>query len=185
MNYYISDLHVGHFNVIRFDNRPFQSVDEMDKTIISNWNNVVTEEDTVYILGDVSWYKEQQTIEFLEKLKGKKVLVKGNHDRISPRISKCFERICDYLDIADNGTRVIMSHYPMPFWNGQFRDSVHLYGHVHNSHQWNIMESWLKEARELQDIPMRAYNVGCMMEYMNYTPQTLEKIIQGGSPYKK
>ena len=63
------------------------------------------------------------------------------------------------------------------FWDGQFRDSVHLYGHVHNSQQWNIAENFYAETRALQAIPMRAYNVGCMMSYMDYGPRTLEEII--------
>jgi hypothetical protein len=80
--------------------------------------------------------------------------------------------------------KVVMSHYPILFWNGQFRDTVHLYGHVHNSHQWNMCESWIDEARQLQAIPMRMYNVGCMMPWMNYTPRTLEEIIKGYEQYK-
>ncbi len=60
-----------------------------------------------------------------------------------------------------------------------FRDSVHLYGHVHNSHQWNFCKSWQKELQQLQDIPMRMFNVGCMMEYIDYTPRTLQEIVGG------
>ena len=52
MNFYISDLHIGYENVIRFDNRPFANADEMNDTIFSNWNSRVTRDDTVYILGD-------------------------------------------------------------------------------------------------------------------------------------
>lgn len=176
-NFYISDTHFGHFNVIRFDNLPFNTTEEMDETIIKNWNDRVSDEDVVYILGDFSWYKEEKTLEILKELKGKKVLIKGNHDKISPKVARQFIKIADYLDINDNGTRVIMSHYPMPFWNGQFRDSVHLYGHVHTSHQWHMFESWMKESRQLQDIPMRAYNVGYMMDYMKFGPQTLDNIL--------
>ena len=81
--------------------------------------------------------------------------------------------------IKDNGTKVILSHYPTPFWNGQFRDSVHLYGHVHNTHQWNMMESWKKELQQLQDLPARIYNVGVMMDYIQYYPRTLDEILKG------
>lgn len=174
--FYISDTHFGHAHIIRYDNRPFMNATEMEEAIIERWNEVVSDKDTVYILGDFSWYKEEQTLGILNRLSGKKVLVKGNHDRISPRVAKKFVKVCDYLEIKDNGRKVVMSHYPMPFWNGQFRDSVHLYGHVHNSHQWNVCESLCRELRQLQDIPMRMYNVGCMMEWINYTPCTLDEI---------
>ena len=58
MNRYISDLHLGNANVIKFDNRPFESLEEMHKTIITNWNRVVNQNDTVYILGDFCWETE-------------------------------------------------------------------------------------------------------------------------------
>lgn len=174
--FYISDTHFGHTHIIRYDNRPFMNATEMEETIIKRWNEIVGDKDTVYILGDFSWYKEAQTLDILNRLTGQKVLIKGNHDRISPKVAKKFVKVCDYLEIKDNGRKVILSHYPMPFWNGQFRDSVHLYGHVHNSHQWNVCESLCRELRHLQDIPMRMYNVGCMMEWINYTPRTLDEI---------
>lgn len=177
MNYYIADTHFGHKNIIRYDNRPFDSIKEMDETLIERWNKTVSENDVVYILGDLSWYDEDRTLKILDALNGRKVLIKGNHDKVSVKISSRFFRICDYLEIKDNNTKVILSHYPMPFWNGQFRDSIHLYGHVHNSHQWNICESLKRELKQLQDIPMRMYNVGCMMKWMDYTPRTLDEIL--------
>lgn len=178
MNFYIADTHFGHANIIRYDNRPFDNVSQMDEALIDRWNETVTDDDTVYILGDFSWYKEDVTIEILDSLAGHKVLIKGNHDRISPAVAKRFDKICDYLEITDDKERVIMSHYPMPFWNGQFRNTVHLYGHVHNSHQYNFCESWRRELKQIQDIPMRMFNVGCMMEWIDYTPRTLKEITQ-------
>lgn len=180
--FYISDLHFGHFNIIRYDNRPFRTVEEMDNILIENWNKTVSNDDTVYILGDISWHDESKTVEIFKQLNGVKVLIKGNHDNIKrdSELSKCFASIRDYAELyLDKKRKVIVSHYPIPFWNGQFRDAVHLYGHVHNSHQWNIFENWMNELRQLQDIPMRAYNVGCMMQWMEFTPRTLEEIIEG------
>lgn len=183
--FYISDLHFGHSNIIRYDHRPYKNANEMDQDLIKKWNDAVSDEDTVYILGDISWHNEDKTVEIFKQLKGRKILIKGNHDYISNVLAKCFDRIVDYAEINDNGTKVVVSHYPMPFWNGQFRDTVHLYGHVHNSHQWNICESWIEEARQLQAIPMRMYNVGCMMDWMGYTPRTLNEIIEKYNNYKK
>lgn len=177
MNYYIADTHFGHRNVIKFDSRPFDSMDEMEKIIINNWNSVVNDEDVVYVLGDFSWYKEEKTLEILDMLNGKKVLIMGNHDRISPAVAKKFSSRVTYLEINDGEDRVVMSHYPMPFWNGQFRNTVHLYGHVHNSYQQKYLEKVKAEIRYVQNIPMRMYNVGCMMPYMEYRPKTLKEIL--------
>ena len=74
-NFYISDYHFGHSNIIKFDKRPFYSVDEMDRKMIENWNNVVGQDDTVYILGDFCWDTEDRWIEILNQLNGKKVLI--------------------------------------------------------------------------------------------------------------
>ena len=84
MNRYISDLHLGHANVIRFDNRPFENLEDMHKKIITNWNEVTDKDDTVFILGDFCWETEQGWEKYLKELSGKKVLIQGNHDIKSP-----------------------------------------------------------------------------------------------------
>lgn len=84
MKYYISDLHLFHENAIAFDPRPFASLQEMHDTILKNWNDRVTNGDMVYILGDVSMRgKKEELIAFVAQLKGRKVLIKGNHDDVS------------------------------------------------------------------------------------------------------
>ena len=84
MKYYISDLHLFHENAIRFDQRPFESVQQMHDTILKNWNDRVMNGDYVYILGDVSMRgKNEDLIAFVARLKGRKVLIRGNHDDVS------------------------------------------------------------------------------------------------------
>ena len=80
MNYYISDLHIGHDNAIKYDGRPFADINEMNNTIIANWNDRVQHDDTVYILGDFIWGKENEWQPIVEMLSGNKVLIRGNHD---------------------------------------------------------------------------------------------------------
>lgn len=80
--FYISDLHLGHKNILAFDNRPFFSLEEMTETIISNWNSVVSKNDSVYVLGDMFWNNAEIPI-VLPRLNGVKYLIKGNHDRIN------------------------------------------------------------------------------------------------------
>lgn len=82
-NYYIADLHLGHANIIRFDNRPFADLTEMHDTILNNWNSRVTGNDTVYVIGDFIWAKESEWPFYLGPLAGNKVLITGNHDPFS------------------------------------------------------------------------------------------------------
>ena len=79
-NYYISDLHLGHGNVIRFDGRPFGDAAEMEQALIANWNSRVERDDTVYILGDFIWGKEPEWRRLVPLFTGNKVLIRGNHD---------------------------------------------------------------------------------------------------------
>ena len=80
MDYFISDLHMGHKNVLSFDQRAFKTIEGHDSTLIENWNNTVTTDDTVYLLGDISWYSANKTKEIMQQLPGKKVWILGNHD---------------------------------------------------------------------------------------------------------
>ena len=118
MIYYISDTHFGHKRVINFDQRPFLNTEEMESILIANWNNKVTNQDTVYILGDFCFGKEPEWLRLLNQLKGKKVLIKGNHDlkNMSSLLKNKFQDIKDYKeidDILDNeNVKVILSHYP-------------------------------------------------------------------------
>lgn len=178
MNYFISDTHFGHFNIIRFDNRPFTTLEEMDYKLIENWNSTVNKDDTIYILGDFSWYKADKTAEILKQLKGHKRLIKGNHDKFlhNAECKKQFDSVVDYDEITIDNKKVILSHYPITFFNGHYHNTIHLYGHVHNSHEWNFVESIKRQLLEM-DIPCSMYNVGAMISYMGYTPRTLEEII--------
>lgn len=162
MNYYLSDTHFGHFNCIRLCNRPFKSVDEMDNAMIENWNRKVTDKDTVYFLGDFSWYDKQKTESIIKQLNGKKIFILGNHDRsVNENLQLTVKK---YLEIEDEGKKVILFHYPILEWNGFYRDSIHLYGHVHNSNKILKIKN--------------AYNVSA--DVLDFEPKTLKEIIKKG-----
>ena len=189
MNYYIADTHFGHENILRHNAnngaRHFSSIEEYNNLLITNWNNVITPSDNVYILGDFSWLYAQDTLKILKELKGAKFLVKGNHCRFAKdgACKKEFQGIYDYKQIEDNGRVVILSHYPIMMWNGQHRGAIHLFGHVHNSIENDLYQDYLKNLNDYyknkrENFNARAYNVGCMMPHMNYTPRTLDEIIK-------
>ena len=179
---YISDLHFGHSNIIRLDRRPFETVEEMDRELVKRWNDVVDKDDQVYVLGDMFWKKADEAIPILKELKGNKFLVRGNHDRVGDRnFDKCFARITDYTEVKDEGRHVILCHYPIPCFKNHFYGSFHLYGHVHNSFEWNMMEHDKYLMEELYTKPCQMFNVGVMMPWMDYTPRTLDEIIAANS----
>lgn len=165
MIYYIADMHFGHKNVLRFDNRPFADTELMDEVLIHNWNERVTDEDTVYVLGDAFWKNEESSVKIIQRLNGHKHLIRGNHDRVHGRLRFHWESIEQYAEINDGNTLVIMSHYPIMFYKNQHYGSVMLYGHVHNTREWQLVEKWKHEQWDM-GIPSRLINVGCMMDYM-------------------
>ena len=161
-------------NVIRFDNRPFTSVEEMDSELIRRWNSKVGAKDVVYILGDISWYNDEKTTEIMNQLNGRKILIKGNHDRVHGQVRHCFEEITDYKEIKLDGNHIVLCHYPIVFFNRHHYGSYMFYGHVHNSHEWNMTENYKFELQEL-DIKCNMFNVGTMI--WNYEPVTFEEIV--------
>ena len=191
MTYYISDLHFGHKNILSFDNRPFKNIEEHDKALIDKWNEVVGIDDDVWILGDFSWHNATKTIEIFEQLNGNKHLCIGNHDKKllkNKDVRDLFVEIVDYKEIQiSNECGVVLSHYPIPCFNNHYYGWYHLYGHVHNSFEWNMMERIKYEMESLYDKDCHMYNVGCMMAYMAYRPRTLEEIIRvyATVPFKK
>lgn len=176
MIFYFSDTHFGHKNILRFDNRPFADTDTMDAVLIRNWNERVTDNDTVYFLGDFSWRNEADSIAILKKLKGHIRLIRGNHDHNQGKLRSEFESVSAYEEIDDSGRYVVLCHYPIPFYNRQHYGAVMLYGHVHNTREWQYICKWQKELWD-DGIPSRLINVGCMTPYMNYTPRTLDELL--------
>lgn len=182
VTYYIADLHFGHSNILSFDNRMFPSIEVHDAELVTRWNEVVSPDDTVWILGDVSWYGPQRTTEILGELNGTKNLVTGNHDKRMIRsrdVRDCFAEIVPYKEIElEGGGGIVLCHYPIPCFNNHYYGWFHLYGHVHNSFEWNMMKHAKYQMEALYNTPCRMYNVGCMLPYMNYTPRTLAEIAE-------
>ena len=188
MNYYISDLHLFHKNITKegtnFDNRPFDTLNEMHTVIKTNWNSIVTNADHVYICGDVTWKENEEAISFISTLKGAKHLIIGNHDKLKDqRFKQLFVEIVPYKQIKDmvdgKEYNIVLSHFPIAFWYRQHREkTVHLYGHLHNTKEETLYQDFVKKINEVQKIKCIAKNVGCMMPYINYTPRTIEEILQ-------
>jgi calcineurin-like phosphoesterase family protein len=138
MEYISSDLHFGHKNILKFcpATRPFENIDQMDEAMITEWNASVRPEDTVYILGDISYREPSHTAKIFSRLNGKKILIAGNHDEkaLKQKIFRdCFEEIHNYLEIQRDKRKIVMFHYPIAEWNQMHRGSIHFYGHLHGN----------------------------------------------------
>lgn len=197
MKYYISDLHFYHKDLLtEMDNRPFQTVEEMHDFMIRAWNEKVNKRDEVFILGDISFGTAVETNEILDNLNGKLFLIRGNHDNRFLKKSEFrverFEWVKDYYEGNDNKRKVILSHYPLLCYNGQYRTNeagvpktFMLYGHVHDSHDQRLVEEFVRITRERvifdregkkKNIPCNLLNCFCM--YSEYKPLSLDEWIE-------
>ena len=176
--YYTADLHLGHVNVIRHCDRPFVSVEEMDETLIRNWNSRVHKNDTVYIVGDLFFRNRCPCESYLDELKGRKHLVIGNHDSSWMKKTNWpgyFESVNGLITMKDNGRLVTMCHYPMMTWPDSRHDSYMVFGHIHNSTAagfWPLIRANL-----------RMLNAG--VDINGFVPVTLEEMIQNNDRFKE
>ena len=129
-----ADTHFGHANIIKYCQRPFSSVEEMDEAIISRWNAVVKPKDTIYHLGDFTLKKSAN--EYLDKLNGKILFIPGSHDYWLKKVDLNkykgkLEILPLYKTIKICGEKVTLCHYPMSSWDSSFYGSIHFHGHSH------------------------------------------------------
>lgn len=170
--YYIADMHFGHKNIMKHSRRPFDTVEEMDQTILSNINSTITNNDTLYILGDVAM-DTKIAISYLKRMKGRKILVEGNHDKklvnaLRREGGNVVDGIHKYMEIKDNGRKVILFHYPIAEWNGFFHNSYHVFGHIHNNNKNPVYDYMLKQKN--------AFNAG--VDETDFMPRTLDELIE-------
>ncbi len=159
----IADTHFGHKNVIKYGNRPFNNVEEMDQRLIELWNSVVSKDDLVYLLGDFTLARKIDTIKSLvSKLNGRKILIMGNHDTRKPKdyIECGFEVATRRAMMVEPG--VILMHEPFADASLIAPNYIYFFGHVHN------------KKTLMDDYP----NCMCVsVERINYRPIDLDKCI--------
>ena len=176
MNLYTSDLHFGHENVIRFDDRPFSDIEEMDRTLIELWNARVRNEDTVYIVGDFCYRNKRPAAWYLKQLKGRKILIFGNHDiglMKDPEALSFFEETDKMMHVSDQGEQICLCHYPLAEWNKYHRGSWHIYGHIHNRREDTY---YFMRNRD------HALNAGCMIN--GYMPVSFRELVQNNERFR-
>jgi calcineurin-like phosphoesterase family protein len=146
--YIIGDTHFNHDKVIDYENRPFKNIKEMNKKLIKNWNKTISNKDIVYHLGDFAWGNKREVKKIVGKLKGYKVLIKGNHDR---QYDNGWWHNVGFDDVIHGGIILdnfyLLSHEPM-YINSNM-PYVNIHGHMHS----NRMEgkSYYNVSVELND----------------------------------
>lgn len=196
MRYYIADCHFfgGTLNE-KMDRRGFSGEEEMNEYMIMQWNKKVRPRDEVVILGDFSMAKGEKTNAVLQRLHGRLYLIEGNHDYYlsDPAFDKNrFVWIKPYGEMRDAKRKVVLCHYPVFCYNGQYRKDEQgnpktymLYGHVHDSLDERLVTSFQEQTRKTErtdfktgrkiQIPCNMINCFCM--YSDYEPLTLDEWI--------
>ena len=178
MVYYIADTHFGHEKIIDACKRPFASVKEMNHTLVQNWNMTVGNSDTVYVLGDLFYGCRIDTVlYYLCQLNGRKILIKGNHD--DDWLQRCavaeqmFMEISSFMQIEDDGRKLILSHRPIPTFHGN-ENECHIHGHIHNRtdvDEWPVLKQ-------------NPFILNAGVEINGYTPVSMEKLISNNQKWK-
>lgn len=170
MIYFTSDLHFYHKNVIKYCDRPFESVEIMNEQLIKNWNKCVKANDEIYILGDFSFKGATLTNEVLEKLNGRKYLIKGNHDEFTSKENfdtSHFEYMKEYVKLRYQNEVFILCHYPFLEWDMRYKGSYNLHGHSHNNKEYNLNN---------QENKIKRFDVG--VDANDFTPISIDYIIE-------
>lgn len=179
-----ADTHFHHTNIIKYCNRPFKDVSEMDFVLVKNWNSVVGKDDIVYFLGDFCFGSATNVMKLLDVLNGTIHFIYGNHDRAisdfrrlmqtDEEIRRKYENKIKFLGFYNkvyiDNQMVILIHYAMRVWEASHYGSYQLYGHSHGS---------------LPDNP-NALQMDVGVDCHNYTPITFEKVkeIMAGKTFK-
>jgi calcineurin-like phosphoesterase family protein len=189
--FFTSDWHLGHDKAIGYDQRPFQGLHQMHETLVTRYNATVPDSGICYFLGDMG-NKTEDIKKVVNRLKGMKVLILGNHDKGMTTMYNCgFDAVMYSSSIYIGDHLVTMSHCPLlgvyredtsnmknkivENWHGETRPNsrkfslkdegqFHLHGHIHSSKLKTIS----------QKILGKQYDIGVTAN--NYTPVSLSAI---------
>lgn len=173
--WFTSDPHFGHQNIIKFCNRPWKTVEEMNEGLIANWNSVVKDDDIVFDLGDFAFAPNSKWKEILGRLRGHHYLILGNHDDSrwpGDKIMELFESVhYQMLLKIDDKYKVILNHYPFLCYAGTYRNPEDCVIQLH-VHEYPGATG--KDIERLQYRFPYQYDVG--VDNNNYTPVSWDKI---------
>ena len=169
--WFTADTHFGHKNIIRYCQRPFVDVEEMNRVLIENWNNVVNEDDIVFHLGDFSVGGAVEWTNLLDQLHGRIFLIIGNHDmnNVNQGFMHRFIDVKMQMLISVGNQRLYLNHYPFLCYGGSYRNTWQLFGHVHTSQNQTGLDG-----SRLDYLFPTQYDVG--VDNNNFTPVSFEQV---------
>ena len=182
--FFTSDTHLGHNNVIKFSGRPYENVQEMGDDFIAKWNEVVSENDYIFHLGDFSWFNGTTDIyKIISKLNGQIYIVPGNHDKehkfdLCEKLSKfhlCSDIAVLYIrniieDKPQKALEVFLCHYPLMTWPHRHNYALQLFGHIHSGPT--------SKGDIDQDLPLFSYQYDCGVDNNEYTPIEIREVLR-------
>lgn len=127
--YVSADHHFNHENIIKICNRPFSNVEQMNAELIRLWNSIVNSNDIVFYLGDFGFGRKENLKEICSKLNGKKILVRGNHDKRQNNSALRYIGFDDIFDSIELG-KILLTHKPIIDVD---RGIINIHGHIHNA----------------------------------------------------
>jgi calcineurin-like phosphoesterase family protein len=181
--FFTSDLHIGHRNVIRFSNRPFADVKEMNQAILDNINNAVAENDYLFMLGDIFWFNDSHAIKrFFNQVVCKNIyIIPGNHDDFKGyhRLEEGYVKICRditclFLDKEYDKTiyELWLSHFPMMTWpHRENKRCYQLFGHIHSGERRD-------KSMMDQDLPLHSNQFDVGVDNWNYKPVEINEFLK-------
>lgn len=169
--FFTSDTHFCHTNIIEFCNRPFKNMEDMNETLIANWNKSVGPDDIVFHLGDFCLGDSGKWNRILDRLNGKIYLILGNHDLRNFRKSYAerFESVAMQMHIEVDNQKICLNHYPFLCYDGSYDGVWQLFGHVHTNrnHTGN-------DAARLKLLFPTQYDVG--VDNNDFTPVSFAQV---------
>lgn len=183
MIFFTGDLHLNHKKILEYANRPFSSVEEMNRVIIDNWISTITDKDTVYVNGDIAFGLPAKANELIKSLPGKKILLMGNHDvptiqnKTMPQTLEHLKYDIELFDKVIEGFRTVeipykkyvfkLSHHPVTpvDISKRKRGEIFLVGHAHRHEGFN-------KANMAFHIPV--YDVG--VDANGYKPISIDEL---------
>ena len=172
MIYFISDTHFNHKNIIKYCNRPFDSVEQMNEIIIRNWNQTVSQNDVVFHLGDFALGKKDDALNIIKNLNGEKYLLRGNHDKIKSYLYESYGfHLLKNPPIKLDYYKLILSHIPIE--DSKIPDGyINLHGHIHDKNLYDCFDKYARSKYSLE----KHINLSC--DVTNFKPVSLDQILK-------